>query len=390
MTHEPTLVSVDSQRFQSVKERHRAFWARSEQNSFLRSLGLFAPSTPLALRQADGRVITHAERLLPDMIDVDALIDEVEAWDISKMDSSLPAQGQYLVTVGLGDLMPACRPLVKIPWIEAMLGCPITMTEGHIWNEHYPGDPEEVIRRGANFEHNPWFQLYLEFLKKLQARLGKRFPVSANTLFRGASDLAAAVMGVQEACMGWIDQPAFMARLMRVCTDANLTLIEAGYKVLQPFQGGYMSGYGIWSPAPIVHTQADHSTLLSAKMYQQQILPYDREIMRACPISDIHLHNCGLHVAPLLVELPELTAIEVAVDPYPLPERKPYEMKMLKLIQEHKPLILDVNFPSWEEAESVLAELSPRGLCFNARFEPKVFETLPAGLPGSDVWLLSA
>ena len=119
------------------------------------------------------------------------------------------------------------RPFSKIPWMEAMLGCPLKMTEGQLWNEHYPGDPNDVIARGANLEHNPWFQLYLEFLRRLQERLGDRFAVTTNTLLRGTSDLAAAVMGVQEAAMGWIDDPALMARLMRVCTDALLMVLMA-------------------------------------------------------------------------------------------------------------------------------------------------------------------
>ena len=375
-------VSTTDPRFQAIKAQHVAFWARAAENSFLRSAGVFASSTPIGLPQADGSVITHAERLTPDMIDPAALIEQVERWDPERLDGSLPAQGQYLVSVGLGNVMPVCRPLPKIPWLEAMLGCPIRMTEGHIWNEHYPGDPEEVIRRGAHFEHDPWLQLYLEFLRQLQDRLSDRFPVSANTLFRGASDLAAAVMGVEEAALGWIDRPAFMARLLRVCTDANLTAVEAGYGILRPFEGGYMSGYGIWAPQPVVHTQADHSTLISPAMYAEQILPYDAEVARGCPMCTFHIHNNGLRVAPYLVEIPEISAIEVAVD------RKPYEIEMLQLIQGHKPLILDVNFPSLEEADYLLSRLSPAGLCFNPRFDEETFDALPADYPGSQAWIL--
>ena len=321
------------------------------------------------------------------MIDPASLINDVEAWDPGRLDGSLAAQGQFLVSVGLGDLLPQSSPLGK-PWIEAMLGCPLKITGGQIWNQHYEGDPEEVIHRGANFEHNPWFQLYLEFLRQLQDRLEDRYPVSANTLLRGPSDLAAAVMGVQEACMGWIDRPLFMARLMRVCTDAVLTVVEAGYKIVKPFANGYLSGWRVWAAAPVFDNQADHSTLLSRKMYERQILPYDLEVIRCCPVSTFHIHNCGLRIASLLVQIAELDAIEVEVDPYPDAERKPYEVEMLQMIQEHKPLILGVNFPSLEEADSLLAQLSPRGLCFNARFDPATFASLPAGLPGSETWLL--
>ena len=366
--------------------RHKRFWTRGE-DSFLRTAGVFLPSLPIGLPQPDGSVITHTEQLTPDMIHPDILIDEVEArLDLGPAD--LITGGKYLVSPGIGDQLPRSQPLVKIPWIEAMLGCPITMTEGHIWNEHYAGDPMELLERGLHLEGNPWFELYLEFLRVLQARLGERFPVTANTLFRGPSDLVAALMGVQEACMGWLDDPKGLARLMRYCTDAVLTVVEAGSKALKPYRDGYLCAWSIWSPAPVVRTQADHSTLLSAQMYEEQILPFDREVVCSTPLSLFHIHNCGLHIAPILVQIPELDAIEVAVDPYPTPARKPYEIEMLQLILAHKALVLDLSLPSQEEGEWVLEQLPRQGLFFNTWFEPPLWEALPEGVAGSELWLL--
>jgi hypothetical protein len=298
-----------------------------------------------------------------------------------------------VASFGLGDLLPFSHPFFKIPWIEAMLGCPITMTEGQIWVQPHPGGAQAVIQEGGKLEHNAWFQLYREFLRQLRSRLDDRFPVTANTLLRGPCDLVAAILGVREACVGWIDEPELMAKLMRVCTDANLAVIEAGNELLKPYadgpaEGGYMSGWGIWAPGPVVRTQADHSTLLSPEMYENQIFPFDLEVIRACPCCIFHLHNPGLHVAPALLEVDELGVIEVVVDPYPEEERKPYEMAMYKRILERKPLILDVNFPSLEEADWVLGELSHRGLDLNARFSPETLASLPAGTPASETYLL--
>ena len=382
----PTLVRKDGPRFQALLSRHKAFWRRGS-NSSLRSYGVFAPSARVALRQPDGSVITQCERLEPDMIDPASLIDAFETWDPGD-DPHLSFHRRFCAFPGIGDQIPFCQPYFKIPWIEAMLGCPIKMTEGQIWVDRYEGDVEEAIRRGINLKHDPWFQLYQAFLRQLQDRLGDRYPVSANTLLRGTSDLAAAIMGVKEACIGWIEAPALMARLMRVCTDANLAVIEAGNKLLNPFEGGYMSGFALWSPGPVVRTQADHSTLLSARMYERQILPCDLEVIRACPFCIFHIHNNGLHVAPLLVEIPELDAIEIVVDPYPQGERKAYEIDAMRKIQEHKPLIMDVNFPTFEEAERVRDQLDPQGLCLNARFDAETFLSLPADLPGSEMWVL--
>lgn len=384
----PTRMAMQDERFKKLLAKHTRFWQRGE-DSLLRSAGLFAPSAPVHLRQADGSALTRSERLTPDMVDPAAMVAEAEAWDAAQVDSSLPAQGQFVIVAGLGDQMPICHAPVKFPWLEAMLGCPIKMTDGQIWSEKYEGDVEDVIRRGASFEHNPWLDVYREFLRLLQQRIAPRFPLTANTLLRGTCDLVAAVLGVKEACLAWLDEPELCSRLMRVCTDANLAIIEAGNKIIEPFAGGFMSGYSLWAPGPVLRTQADHSTLLSPRIYEQQILPYDIEIIRSCPFSVLHLHNPGLHVAPLLVQVPELSAIEVVVDPYPTAQRRRYEVAMYHLIQQHKPLILDVGFPDVDEAEALLAELSPRGLCFNARFDEASYAALPAGYPGCEAWLLA-
>jgi len=381
----PLSVRKDSPRFQALLSRHKAFWQRGAHSS-LRSFGVFAPSARVALRQPDGSVITQAERLEPDMVDPGALIRAFRTWDPDE-DAHLTFHRRFCAFPGVGDLMPFSQPYFKIPWIEAMLGCPIKMTEGQIWVDRYEGEPERAIRNGVRFEHNPWFQLYQEFLRQLQNLIGDRYPVSANTLLRGTSDLAAAIMGVKEACIGWIEEPALMARLMRVCTDANLAVIDAGNKTLAPFQGGYMSGFALWSPGPVVRTQADHSTLLSAQMYERQILPYDLEVIRACPVCIFHIHNNGLHVAPLLTEIPELDAIEIVVDPYPQGERRAFEIEAMQTIQEHKPLILDANFPTFEEAERVRDQLDPHGLCLNARFDAETFFSLPKSAD-SEMWVL--
>jgi hypothetical protein len=380
-------VSTESVDFRALLDRHCAFWRRDEHDSFLRVATQDQPALPVGLPQRDGRVITMAPNVTPDMVIPELLIEQAERVDLSAPSGISLLHSQYLAYVGQGDSPPHTYPFGKIPWLEAMLGCPIMITNGQIWSERYRGEADEVIARGANLEHDDWFQLFLEFLRQLPPRLGSRFLVSANTLLRGASDLVAAIMGVQEAAIGWLDDPAFMACLMRVCTDAILTVVEAGYKVLGPAHGGYMATWDLWGPAPIVATQADHSSLLSARIYEQQILPYDLEVAACCPNSVFHLHNNGLHVAPALMQRPEITVLEVAVDPYPTGRRKAWEVEMLQRIQQHKPLILNTAFPTYAESEWLLGQLDRRGLLFNSRFAADARD-LPDDMPGSNTWIL--
>jgi hypothetical protein len=380
-------VRTDSAAFRALLNRHAAFWRR-EEAGFLRVTTQDQPSLPVGLPQADGRVVSSVEVVTPDMVVPALLIDQLERVDLSQPDGLQRLHSQYLAHVGQGDVPPRALPFTKIPWLEAMLGCQITMTDGHIWSEPSSQDPHAVIARDADIEQSPWFQLYLEFLRLLPARLGDRFLISANTLLRGSCDLAAAILGVQGAAVGWIDDPPFMARVLRFGTDAILKVVNAGYRELPPGAGGgYLASWDIWGPAPIVATQADHSSFLSARIYEEQILPFDLEVARACPLCVFHLHNNGLHVAPALMERPEISAIEVVVDPYPAGKRKAWEVAMLQRIQQHKPLILNTVFPSYAECEWLLSQLDRRGLLFNARFAADAPD-LPDNMPGSDAWLL--
>jgi len=384
---------VDDARVQALLGRHRAFWERTDQSGVLyvtTQSNRWAPP-PFYLRQADGSYIRSAERLTPDMFDVAAMVAGVADWQPALEQGAWQTQADWLVYAGVGDHLPLSRATPKIPWVEAMLGCPISLNDGEIWIKRYPGDPEEVIARGSNFEHNPWFQLYLEFLRELQARLGRRFLVSANTLIRGAGDLCAAVLGVQEACLAWAERPALMARLLRVCTDAVLQMIEGGYKVLQPFQGGYLSGYALLTPGQTVSTQDDHANLISARMYGRQIMPFTREIITSCPYSIIHLHSGGLHLVPQLLEIPELKVIEVVIDSPPAEGRRAHEIEMLQKIMERKSLYIHFgppNLATLADYRQLLEQLPQRGLLVNASFEPEVYSTLPADFPGTQVWML--
>ena len=386
MEHGLEIISLHSAAWAMLQDKHRAFW-RKEAGGFVRASSVFAPSLPSRLPQPDGNYITQTERLKPHMIHVNLMIDEISSWDPAEPDALESAKAQVLAFPGVGDLMPYCRPFFKIPWLEAMLGCPIKMTEGQIWVEPYEGDLDEVLRRAAHLDGNPWLELYIAFLRQMQERLQPPYLVSANTLLRGPSDLVAAILGVKAACLGWLDDPRRMAGLMRACTDVHLAVVEAGRQALQPLQG-YMSGYGVWAPAPVVRMQADHSSLLSPDIYARQILPYDLEIIRACPLCLFHIHNNGYHIAPLLVQIEELDAIEVVVDPYPTGKRKAHELAMMQMIQEHKPLMVDANFPTLEEAEWMLDNLVPEGLYFNAQFSPQVLAAAGDRGPEGRLWLL--
>ena len=86
--------------------------------------------------------------------------------------------------------------------------------------------------------------------------------------------------------------------------------------------------------------------------------------------------------------MPELDAIEVWMDPYPIEKsRKLYELEMLKKILQYKPLILDVYLPNLKEAKWLLDNLPKKRLFFKAWFDYEIYINLPDDFPGRKIWL---
>ena len=86
--------------------------------------------------------------------------------------------------------------------------------------------------------------------------------------------------------------------------------------------------------------------------------------------------------------MPELDAIEVWMDPYPIEKsRKLYELKILKKILKNKPLILDVYLPNLKEAKWLLDNLPKKRLFFKAWFDYEIYINLPDDFPGRKIWL---
>jgi hypothetical protein len=116
-------------------KRHKDFWGPLPSRSFLRSTKIYAPSVSLYLKQKDGKSLDYSEKLEADLVDPDILIKEIENYPLNQLNEMLALKGQYIISVGEGDFVPLALPLMKIPWIEeAMLGCPLKMLNGQIWN----------------------------------------------------------------------------------------------------------------------------------------------------------------------------------------------------------------------------------------------------------------
>ncbi len=330
-------------------QRHRAFWHRE---SVDRPLVAVQTYKPLAFKQvpledsawAGGREV----RLQPEMLDVRKFA-HVEHW-FSAADS-----------LAMGDWFSVRGPYVRVPWMEAILGCPIYVDRdsGSMWSEPFLKSPTEWS--GFRLQpDNPWFRKMLEFTRLLVEENDGTYLVG-QTLMRGPIDMVRALFGDQETCLALADYADEMRAIFEATTDAFIAVAEANQALIPRFHGGYCSYFGIWAPGTVVRTQCDMSALLSPQLYAKAVLPFEEKVCRPFDYSVIHLHSGFLHTVDALLEAELPTAIEIYLDTGSTPVQTRDLIPICRKILERKPLILEGPMTEADFA-CVVESLPPRGL----------------------------
>ena len=286
--------NLDSSQLQSLLERHRAFWMHRDAGE------------PLV------RIHSHRSRrrfenmdITPDMLDIETLTPGVGARNMPKQ----------LVQ---GDLFRSESAFARIPWMEAIVGCEIYAGAGEaMWPKPALGPNYEGLERIVPDDDNPWLIKLLALTRALVEANDGSYLVT-HTLQRGPIDILSALLGDVRMGLAFYDEPQQIAEILTRATQAFLRVAQDQYALIPPFEGGWACwSYGLWAPGTAIRFQADSASQISPIMYQEQILPHERAIMRAFDYSIIDLHSGGtLHLHKVLMGVEELNAISVTIDPY--------------------------------------------------------------------------
>jgi hypothetical protein len=262
------------------------------------------------------------------------------------------------------DLFMVAIPYWGIPWMEAIIGCPIQVDSGtaSMWATPRSGtfNPEDLLPAPSN----PWLERLLEFTDALVARAAGRYPVSL-TLMRGPLDMVSGLLGHNRMCALVLDDPARLKELMQACTQVWLQVARAQWARIPRFEGGFCCGMRrVWAPGTTALNQEDASVLISPRAYADLVLESDSRIFEAFEYPMMHLHSAGLHVIDSILGVRALRAVEVDIDPggppvsHMLPVfRKIQEVTSLHLYGELAPA----------DIRSLLNTLDHRGLCLEVR-----------------------
>jgi hypothetical protein len=296
-------------------------------------------------------------------------------------DGSTPEES-YEITPGLLDplgSLQATRPARPVDgdfisgwgaydqcWSEALLGCRVRRVGPSVWTEPFLEDWESVEAIPAE-GNAAWLDELLRVNQVLVEAVDGAYPVS-QPLMRGPLDMAAAAMPSERLYAGFYEAPEQVRSLLERCADIFVHAAHRRLECTPRFHGGYAARYewGLWAPGTTVQFQADASRNLSQKTYREFLFEIDRRIAGAFEYSIMHTHSGSHHILPVLVEVPELRAIEVSLDPEPYGPPPLELLADFEMVQRAGKSLLISGPMKRVELGVLLERLSPMGLGIRA------------------------
>lgn len=280
---------------------HRMFWARDSQP---RPLASFRVGDFFFSRHFEAaRPLLEPDRAIePEMLDVPAFMADYE-----RMFAESESVGQ--------DGFWTAEPFTGIPWMEAVLGCPIRAGRESFTSRPWLASAAEALERVRFDPESPWLKKYLEFTAALVERGRGRWPVGM-PIMRGPTDMLGALLGQQEMVLAlMMEDPPVMRRLIERVTRAFLAVIAAQNRLTPPFHGGTSLGfYHVWAPGPSIWFQDDLSAILSPRVYREFFLDSARMILDGVPHTAVHLHPASFFILDELLTLEGLRVVQVNKD----------------------------------------------------------------------------
>lgn len=272
-------MTAPTPRQQASLDRYTAFWERRPTDRPLIGFGVPYPAKHLRrnreLQQECKGPIT------PDMLRVDEFMPSYEEW--------FAKRGQFP-----GDLLYSVEPPNGIPWVEAMAGCGVVASGQGYSALHFVKDADGLDQATLDLD-SPWARKYFEFYDALNENFAGRCGVG-QPIFRGISDLLAAILGPENMVYAMSDEPERTKAFIRRATNFYIELTREQMRRTRPFLGGWQIGfYDVWAPEPCVWLQDDNLVLFSEEMYREFFRDAVAAVAGLTRYNLIHLHPVCFH-----------------------------------------------------------------------------------------------
>ncbi len=248
---------------------------------------------------------------------------------------------------------------------EVLVGCHIAVRAGTHWAEPCFTDWNQLDH--YRVQDTIWYQRLLENTQRAVEALGtEKYPFCCMA-FRGAADMAAAMLTAERLCDAVLDHPEKLKELLAHITDVTIETAVAHASLLPRHQGGQFNSYGIWTPGRTVTFTVDAATYFSPSCYEDVFLPFDQRLCAALDTPFVHTHASARQHFPGWLEISNL-GLQCVIDQAYLPEglNQPIGPQLAELlvdfqtIRRRKSLMM---YGYWDESTLQLAldQLPPGG-----------------------------
>ncbi len=332
----------------SLLDQHRAFWQRANSAALVSKMAQpYWGGTPYPLRD---RQVTEPTAITPNDVDVERLLG---------LDRPLPNWAQDDLIESVGNVFPTA-------WMEAVIGCPI-YTSAYGCVAKSPGI--DLRQAAQNFTvdaalDSEWFAVMERVLARATQAAHAQLAVRQWHM-RGVVDMLAAYFGEAQLCTAVYDAPDALRTLAHKFAQTWVAVARRGIALRPRWQDGYVSAWRVYAPAPVIDYQIDASSLFAVKMYADQFLDADRQVLSAFPYSIVHTHATGLRHVQSLVTIPELRGVEIHLDRETGVWEKDTILATCRTLQAHDKTIVLWGELSANELREFQTALEPGGLAIN-------------------------
>ncbi|MDP3064642.1 MAG: hypothetical protein Q8O40_15775 [Chloroflexota bacterium] len=322
-------------------QRYRAFWERASTDRPL--IGTTINPMPSI------RSIAKEGLLAPK----DLLLEE----SLKEMEEEWQQWGE-----ASGDAVWSASPIWAFHWLTALAGCRNARRGDIVWIGEGLHDWAQLP--GVRFDReNPWFQRLAEFMQALARQSAGRYAVASPQLGQPA-DLLMHIRGPEKLAADLYDCPDKVAALVERCVDLSASAVAAAYELVPKRLGGYAGTIRyFWAPGQIVEMSEDVTIIMSPASHRKWVAPIHKALGSRYPYNILHLHSCSLHTVDNVLEIEEVTAVEITPDFGA--DMRPH-VPLLKRILERKPLLIH-GVMDIEEMKDLRGALPARGLALFCR-----------------------
>lgn len=222
------------------------------------------------------------------------------------------------------DMLPTMKPFYGIAIHSSFLGGRVTYGGNTSFQLPFITDWSQ-LEDITLCEDEPNLRMLLDSMRYLQER-GKQEGFYAS--LRGGDspmDIANAIRG-NDFFMDMLEEEDATHDMLKLCVQAAKWTWSHQMDIIEPVQGGYISGQAVWLPDySIGHLSEDASALSSPALYEEFGRPYTEQLLEPYDCAIMHVHTKGRHALKSIAAIEKIKFIQLEYDPNEPPPIEVYK-----------------------------------------------------------------